>query len=162
MNIIQQVAYGTKGYEILFQQPKHDNINQFEPDFDEPDFDSFNPDSFDDFEPVDEFNDFNEFDDDFNEFNDFNNFNDSNDDLNEFNEFNDFNEPSQTFETINQELVEKPQTKKPLSSSKPKTIPDITIKRAIEVKIPTDLHTLLNYNYDDTAENWLKQHGFND
>lgn len=154
MNIIQQVAYGTKGYEILFHQPKYNNINQFEPDFDEPDFDSFNPDSFDDFEPVDDFNDFNDFHDDFNDFND---------DFNDFNDFNNFTDaPSQNFETINHELVEPQKTKETSSNSKSKTIPDITIKRAIEVKIPTDLHMLLNYNYDDTAENWLKQHGFND
>ena len=149
MNILQQFAYGTKGYEIIFQKPQNENKDTIP-------FDEIDP----NFEPVDDFNDFEpvepDFNDDFNDFNsDFEPVDDFNDDFNDFESVeHDFNE---TVEPISQPSnVEM----KPLPNFKPKKAPDVTIKRAIKVEIPTDLHTLLNYNYDETAEHWLKEHGF--
>lgn len=160
MNILQQFAYGTKGYEIIFQKPQNENKDtipfdeidpNFEPVEDFNDFDhDFNSD-FNDFEPVEH-----DFNDDFNDFNsDFEPVDDFNDDFNDFEpvepEFNETVEP--VSQPSNVEI-------KPLPNFKPKKAPDVTIKRAIKVEIPTDLHTLLNYNYDETAEHWLKEHGF--
>ena len=160
MNILQQFAYGTKGYEIIFQKPQNENKDtipfdeidpNFEPVEDFNDFDhDFNSD-FNDFEPVEP-----DFNDDFNDFNsDFEPVDDFNDDFNDFEpvepEFNETVEP--VSQPSNVEI-------KPLPNFKPKKAPDVTIKRAIKVEIPTDLHTLLNYNYDETAEHWLKEHGF--
>lgn len=149
MNILQQFAYGTKGYEIIFQKPQNENKDTIP-------FDEIDP----NFEPVDDFNDFEpvepDFNDDFNDFNsDFEPVDDFNDDFNDFESVeHDFNE---TVEPVSQPSnVEI----KPLPNFKPKKAPDVTIKRAIKVEIPTDLHTLLNYNYDETAEHWLKEHGF--
>lgn len=153
MNILQQFAYGTKGYEIIFQKPQNENKDTIP-------FDEIDP----NFEPVEDFNDFDhdfepvepDFNDDFNDFNsDFEPVDDFNDDFNDFEpvepEFNETVEP--VSQPSNVEI-------KPLPNFKPKKAPDVTIKRAIKVEIPTDLHTLLNYNYDETAEHWLKEHGF--
>ena len=160
MNILQQFAYGTKGYEIIFQKPQNENkdtipFDEIDPNF-EPveDFNNFDHDfnsDFNDFEPVEP-----DFNDDFNDFNsDFEPVDDFNDDFNDFEpvepEFNETVEP--VSQPSNVEI-------KPLPNFKPKKAPDVTIKRAIKVEIPTDLHTLLNYNYDETAEHWLKEHGF--
>lgn len=154
MNILQQFAYGTKGYEIIFQQPQNENkdtipFNEIDPNF----------------EPVDDFNDFdNDFNSDFEPVEpDFNDFNDFNSDFEPVDDFNDF-EPVEPVDDFNEtvESVSQPSNVeiKPLPNFKPKKAPDVTIKRAIKVEIPTDLHTLLNYNYDETAEHWLKEHGF--
>lgn len=154
MNILQQFAYGTKGYEIIFQQPQNENkdtipFNEIDPNF----------------EPVDDFNDFdNDFNSDFEPVKpDFNDFNDVNSDFEPVDDFNDF-EPVEPVDDFNEtvEPISQPSNVeiKPLPNFKPKKAPDVTIKRAIKVEIPTDLHTLLNYNYDETAEHWLKEHGF--
>jgi hypothetical protein len=151
MNILQQFAYGTKGYEIIFQQPQNKDTIPF---------DDIDP----NFEPVEDFNDFDhDFNSDFEpvepDFND--DFNDFNSDFEPVDDFNDFEPVEHDFnETI--ESVSQPSNVeiKPLPNFKPKKAPDVTIKRAIKVEIPTDLHTLLNYNYDETAEHWLKEHGF--
>ena len=157
MNILQQFAYGTKGYEIIFQKPQNENkdtipFDEIDPNF-EPleDFNDFEHDFNSDFEPVEP-----DFNDDFNDFSsDFEPVDDFNDDFNDFEpvepEFNETVEP--VSQPSNVEI-------KPLPNFKPKKAPDVTIKRAIKVEIPTDLHTLLNYNYDETAEHWLKEHGF--
>lgn len=155
MNILQQFAYGTKGYEIIFQKPQNENKDTIP-------FDEIDP----NFEPVEDFNDFDhdfepvepDFNDDFNDFNsDFEPVDDFNDDFNDF-------EPVEPVDNFNEivEPVSQPSNVeiKPLPNVKPKKAPDVTIKRAIKVEIPTDLHTLLNYNYDETAEHWLKEHGF--
>lgn len=155
MNILQQFAYGTKGYEIIFQKPQNENKDTIP-------FDEIDP----NFEPVEDFNDFDhdfepvepDFNDDFNDFNsDFEPVDDFNDDFNDF-------EPVEPVDNFNEivEPVSQPSNVeiKPLPNFKPKKAPDVTIKRAIKVEIPTDLHTLLNYNYDETAEHWLKEHGF--
>lgn len=158
MNILQQFAYGTKGYEIIFQKPQNENKDTIP-------FDEIDP----NFEPVDDFNDFdNDFNSDFEpiepDFND--DFNDFNSDFEPVDDFNDFEPVEHDFnETVEPETVEpvsQPSNVeiKPLPNFKPKKAPDVTIKRAIKVEIPTDLHTLLNYNYDETAEHWLKEHGF--
>lgn len=155
MNILQQFAYGTKGYEIIFQKPQNENKDTIP-------FDEIDP----NFEPVDDFNDFdNDFNSDFEpiepDFND--DFNDFNSDFEPVDDFNDF-EPVEPVDNFNEivEPVSQPSNVeiKPLPNFKPKKAPDVTIKRAIKVEIPTDLHTLLNYNYDETAEHWLKEHGF--
>ena len=160
MNILQQFAYGTKGYEIIFQQPQNENKDTIP-------FDEIDP----NFEPVEDFNDFDhDFNSDFNDFEpvepDFNDdFNDVNSD---FEPVDDFNDDFNDFEPVEPEFnetvepVSQPSNVeiKPLPNFKPKKAPDVTIKRAIKVEIPTDLHTLLNYNYDETAEHWLKEHGF--
>ena len=155
MNILQQFAYGTKGYEIIFQQPQNENKDTIP-------FDEIDP----NFEPVDDFNDFeHDFNSDFEpvepDFND--DFNDFNSDFEPVDDFNDF-EPVEPVDDFNEtvESVSQPSNVeiKPLPNFKPKKAPDVTIKRAIKVEIPTDLHTLLNYNYDETAEHWLKEHGF--
>lgn len=151
MNILQQFAYGTKGYEIIFQKPQNENKDTIP-------FDEIDP----NFEPVEDFNDF---DHDFEpvepDFND--DFNDFNSDFEPVDDFNDF-EPVEPVDDFNEtvEPVSQPSNVeiKPLPNFKPKKAPDVTIKRAIKVEIPTDLHTLLNYNYDETAEHWLKEHGF--
>jgi hypothetical protein len=157
MNILQQFAYGTKGYEIIFQKPQNKNkdtipFDEIDPNFESvEDFNDFDHDFNSDFEPVEP-----EFNDDFNDFSsDFEPVDDFNDDFNDFEPVeHDFNE---TVESVSQPSnVEI----KPLPNFKPKKAPDVTIKRAIKVEIPTDLHTLLNYNYDETAEHWLKEHGF--
>lgn len=157
MNILQQFAYGTKGYEIIFQKPQNENkdtipFDEIDPNF-EPveDFNDFEHDFNSDFEPVEP-----DFNDDFNDFSsDFEPVDDFNDDFNDFEpvepEFNETVEP--VSQPSNVEI-------KPIPNFKPKKAPDVTIKRAIKVEIPTDLHTLLNYNYDETAEHWLKEHGF--
>ena len=135
MNILQQFAYGTKGYEIIFQKPQNENKDTIP--FDEID---------QNFEPVDDFNDFDH---------------DFNSDFEPVDDFNDLEPVEHDFnETV--ESVSQPSNVeiKPLPNFKPKKAPDVTIKRAIKVEIPTDLHTLLNYNYDETAEHWLKEHGF--
>lgn len=157
MNILQQFAYGTKGYEIIFQKPQNENkdtipFDEIDPNF-EPveDFNDFEHDFNSDFEPVEP-----EFNDDFNDFSsDFEPVDDFNDDFNDFEPIEpEFNETVQPVsQPSNVEI-------KPLPNFKPKKAPDVTIKRAIKVEIPTDLHTLLNYNYDETAEHWLKEHGF--
>ena len=160
MNILQQFAYGTKGYEIIFQQPQNENKDTIP-------FDEIDP----NFEPVEDFNDFDhDFNSDFNDFEpvepDFNDdFNDVNSD---FEPVDDFNDDFNDFEPVEPEFnetvepVSQPSNVeiKPIPNFKPKKAPDVTIKRAIKVEIPTDLHTLLNYNYDETAEHWLKEHGF--
>lgn len=157
MNILQQFAYGTKGYEIIFQKPQNDNKDTIP-------FDEIDP----NFEPVEDFNDFeHDFDSDFEpvepDFNaDFNDFNSDFEPVDNFNDdFNDFepveHELNKTIEPVSQPSNVAMQ---PLTNFKPKKAPDVTIKRAIKVEIPTDLHTLLNYNYDETAEHWLKEHGF--
>ena len=151
MNILQQFAYGTKGYEIIFQQPQNENkdtipFNEIDPNF----------------EPVDDFNDFdNDFNSDFEPVEpDFNDFNDFNSDFEPVDDFNDF-EPVEPVDDFNESVSQPSNVEiKPLPNFKPKKAPDVTIKRAIKVEIPTDLHTLLNYNYDETAEHWLKEHGF--
>lgn len=157
MNILQQFAYGTKGYEIIFQKPQNENkdtipFDEIDPNF-EPveDFNDFEHDFNSDFEPVEP-----DFNDDFNDFSsDFEPVDDFNDDFNDFEPVEpEFNETVQPIsQSSNVEI-------KPLPNFKPKKAPDVTIKRAIKVEIPTDLHTLLNYNYDETAEHWLKEHGF--
>ena len=151
MNILQQFAYGTKGYEIIFQQPQNENKDTIP-------FDEIDP----NFEPVDDFNDFeHDFEPVEPDFND--DFNDFNSDFEPVDDFNDF-EPVEPVDDFNEtvEPVSQPSNVeiKPLPNFKPKKAPDVTIKRAIKVEIPTDLHTLLNYNYDETAEHWLKEHGF--
>ena len=140
MNILQQFAYGTKGYEIIFQKPQNENKDTIP-------FDEIDP----NFEPLEDFNDFeHDFNSDFEPVEP-----DFNDDFNDFEPVEpEFNE---TVEPISQSSNVEMQ---PLPNFKPKKAPDVTIKRAIKVEIPTDLHTLLNYNYDETAEHWLKEHGF--
>lgn len=157
MNILQQFAYGTKGYEIIFQKPQHENkdtipFDEIDPNFEQvEDFNDFDHDFNSDFEPVEP-----EFNDDFNDFNsDFEPVDDFNDDFNDFEPVE--HELNETIEPVSQASNMEMQ---PLPNFKPKKAPDVTIKRAIKVEIPTDLHTILNYNYDETAEHWLKEHGF--
>ena len=85
MNILQQFAYGTKGYEIIFQKPHNENKDTIP-------FDEIDP----NIEPVDDFNDFDhafnsdfepvepDLNDDFNDFSsDFEPVDDFNDDFND-------------------------------------------------------------------------------